>query len=242
MDIAGNPKQGEKNDFRFQTDDDWLEYYALLRQTRFGTNLRGGIPDGRENEIEAWFQYQYALYRDKKLPAGRQKHFEYILKHLNDQNEERRSLISELRPKNLKRFLRLIPKKGQDQINDPTAVTKWLRLIPELGRKNQDKIDSEKGAPHGEMNGLNALNSEDATREDRLRSKYADQTDDEWFQYYLWCKESANAGGKILANVPNDRKKDVEEWLEVHWALYRDGKLSARRHQLFQNLLYSKSR
>ena len=143
-------------------------------------------------------------------------------------NEERQGSISELRQKNLKHFMHLIP--------NSTALTKWQSLIPEFRRNNQDKIRSADVAPQGEMDNLTTSNSGDATLEDQLRSKYADQTDDEWSQYYLWCKEVENSGTKILAEMPTHKIQDIKAWLRVQWALYRDKKLSARRRQYLKHL------
>lgn len=120
---------------------------------------------------------------------------------------------------------------SQDQKTHPNAAWKWFDLIPELGRKNQGRIDS-----------LDAVVGRRPYCDAELRRKFSGQADDDWFQYYLWCKESAKTGVKILSKVPDERKQDVDEWFQVQSALYRDKKLPADRRRYFEILLYSKSR
>ena len=160
-------------------------------------------------------------------------------------NEEWRNSIPELRRKNLEKFQRLIPKlggKNQDQNNNLDAVGVNPPLISEfLGRLERERnrqfaTKRNKLDPENPLNGLMSKDWDETAFDDQLRRNFADQTDDDWFQFYLWCREIANSGTKILVEVPTHKIQGIKTWLRVQRTLYLDNKLSKDRRRLLKNL------
>jgi hypothetical protein len=149
-------------------------------------------------------------------------------------NKEPRSLISELRKHNRKKFLRSIPelhRKNHDQNDNLNAVGLKSHLDAELlGRRKSERTQQDP------ISDLKSVDWDEADFKDQLRRNFADQTDDDWFQYYLWCREIENSGTKILAEFPTNKILGIKAWLRVQRALYRDWKLPEHRRQYLENL------
>ena len=120
-----------------------------------------------------------------------------------------------------------------DSTVDAPSDDSWVRGLQELMEKQKRNWQ--------EKNSQDALDQEAAITEDQLRTNFIVQTDDEWFQYFSWCKASMDSGANIHSKSPDNMKKDIAAWLRTQWALYRDKKLPEHRRQNFEGLLFSKS-